>query len=87
MGVGRYDEEIVRERIERIDRLVHEKSKAACKAYGIAASIGFALGRFVPVGDVQGADVSGQSMKKLDELIEAADIDMYCNKRKRNAKR
>lgn len=68
VGVGQYSIEDIRQKIAQIEKRVAEKSEHSGKEYEISASLGFS------VGDL-GTDAD------IDRLIEAADAQMYENKR------
>lgn len=74
VGVGQYSIEDIRQKIAQIEKSVAEKSEHSGKEYEISASLGFSVGEL-------GTDA------EIDRLIEAADADMYQNKRSRNKSR
>lgn len=68
VGVGQYSIEDIRQKIAQIEKNVAEKSERSGKEYEISASLGFAVGE--PETDAE-----------IERLIEAADTDMYQNKK------
>lgn len=68
VGVGQYSIEDIRQKITQIEKSVAEKSEHSGKEYEISASLGFSVGEL-------GTD------EEIDRLIEAADAQMYENKR------
>lgn len=71
VGVGQYSEEELRQKIAGIEKNVAERSAHSGKEYEISASLGFAVGE-------------PETEEEIDRLIEAADRDMYQNKRSRH---
>lgn len=73
LGVGKYDEDIIKKRIERFYDMLSEQNKISGKPYEITASVGFAIKNVSEISDIS-------------EIIDVADSRMYTNKKERKCK-